>query len=182
VRAFIALDLDESFMVDVAAMGDALRGHRRLSGARWVKREAMHVTLRFLGETDASLLPSLSDVISRLGARLPLDVRATTLLAFPEEKRARVLTIALEGIDALGRECEETVVALGYPPEKRAFRAHLTLARFREPADVREVIAPLTISGCAISITLFESVLGKHGPTYTPVTTSRPAGTPSGRA
>src|SRR4051812_20038389 len=114
-------------MVDVAATGDALRGHRRLSRARWVARDAMHVTLRFLGETDASLVPALSDLVTKLGARLPLEVRATSLLAFPDAKKARVLTIGLEGVDALARECEESAVALGFAPEERAFRAHLTL-------------------------------------------------------
>jgi 2'-5' RNA ligase len=166
------LDLDEAFLGEAARLAESLRDRPELSHARWVASSVMHVTLRFLGDTDEALVPSLAQLVANLGDVEAVDVRATSLLAFPSERRAHVLGLRLEGDGALVRmaeEAERAVTALGFEPEQRAFRPHLTFARLRKPADLRRVIAeaPVAIAGRVTSIALYKSDLGPKGPTYT---------------
>ena len=62
-------------------------------------------------------------------------------------------------------------MALGFAPETRAYRPHLTLARLKVPADVR---AHAGDSGAlpaahATAITLYASTMAASGPVYTPL-------------
>jgi RNA 2',3'-cyclic 3'-phosphodiesterase len=173
VRAFLAFDLDEQLVRDAAALSEALRGQRALARARWVSSSVMHVTLRFLGDTDPSLLPALASVVTKLGAgKRAVDVRVSSLVAFSEARRARILALHLEDDDALGAiaaEAETHLAALGFAPEPRPYRPHLTIARLREPADLRRLIdeQSVALTGRVSSIGLYQSELGSRGPTYT---------------
>jgi 2'-5' RNA ligase len=170
------VDLDERFMAGVAAWAESLRGQRRLAKARWVVDQA-HLTLRFIGLTDPSQVPSLVVLVQTLAARSSFEVRASSLLAFPEPKRARVLGVALSEetgtLASLAAEAERAAVAMGWAPDPRAddFRPHITLARMKEPADVRTIVASHAESlvGRATGITLFESVLHREGAEYKPL-------------
>jgi 2'-5' RNA ligase len=63
---------------------------------------------------------------------------------------------------------ERAVVELGFEPEPRPFRTHLTLARLREPADVRKLFPTLPQDACALhAVTLYASKLGNGPPIYT---------------
>ncbi|HVH46779.1 MAG TPA: 2'-5' RNA ligase family protein, partial [Labilithrix sp.] len=75
----------------------------------------------------------------------------------------------LEVLTELAAEVERAVVSLGLPAEPRPFRPHLTLARLRRPTDLREVMTQsfTPIVGHVRSITLYRSVTGHEGPTYT---------------
>lgn len=143
----------------------------RVTHARWVKRESMHVTLRFLGDTDASKIPSLRELVgelARLEARVPIDAR--TLVAFPDPRRARVLGVELEGeeLARLAAAAEAALVARGFPAETRVYRAHITMARLRTPMDLRAVLGhPISMRGHATSITLYESELLAGGARHT---------------
>lgn len=171
-RCFLALDLDEAFIGAVASLADSLHGRPDLPRARWVASSAMHVTLRFLGDTDEALVPSLGLLVANLGEVDAIDVRATSLLAFPNNRRAHVLGLQLEGDGVLlgmAAQAESAVTALGFAPEQRTFRPHLTLARLRNPADLRRLVVerPVEIVGRVTSVALYKSDLGPSGPTYT---------------
>jgi 2'-5' RNA ligase len=173
VRAFLAVDLDAATIAKVAATGESLRGHRALARARWVARDTMHVTLRFLGEIDEAKVLAFAALVPRLGARAAIAIAGAKVIAFPDARRARVLAVEIEepsgALAAMACEAEAAAVALGLAPEERAYRPHVTLARMKEPADVREVLATrIDVGGGRIvSVALFESVLGKSGRRYT---------------
>lgn len=180
-RLFLALDLDELFLRDVLArMGELRRvtEQRVRVRPRWVAPHTLHVTLRFLGDTEEAELPALVDLVTTLGTSvtMPLVVRSTSLLAFPNPKRAHVLALHLEDdgvLVELGKRAENAVRALGRAPEERPFRPHLTLARFRETADLRRLLeaeAAPRAGGRLTALTLYESDLGKEGgPIHTPL-------------
>lgn len=174
-RTFFALELDEPFAKATIALMDLLRGDRLMPRGRWVSPEILHVTLRFLGDTDEALDPALVALVASLGRRVqsPIDVRSTSLLAFPNPRRAHVLGLHLDDGGAtveLASHAEDAVTALGFPAEQRPFRSHLTLARFREPADLRRLFAahasPLH-GGRLSALTFYASELGKGGPVHT---------------
>jgi 2'-5' RNA ligase len=133
----------------------------------------MHVTTRFFGSV-ADPAP-LAALVPRLAARLatrghPFAVRATRVAAFPDLRRARVLVLAIEDdgtLAGVAREAEAAAVALGFPPEERAYRPHLTLARLKEASDVRNLGEPVALEGRVVAFTLYESKTAREGPIYT---------------
>jgi 2'-5' RNA ligase len=167
VRAFLAFDLDAPFVESAAAFAGRLRdraGKRRL---RWCAPGTMHVTARFFGDVeDPAPLVALVPMLVRPA---PI-VRAAKLDAFPDLRRARVLVLAIEDdgtLAAIAAEAEKAAVALGFEPEQRAYRPHLTLARLKEPSDLRDLAEPISLSGRAVALTLYESKTTKEGPVYT---------------
>ena len=169
-RLFVALEMPE-------AVGDRLS--EMLSGvpeARWVDPENFHLTLRFIGEVDGAVAEELAVSLSRL--RVPsFDLVLEGLGYFETRGRLRALWVGVRAepaLLALQRKVEHAVVAAGLPEERRKFKPHVTLARFsRTPvAAVGPYLATYagvrTASFPVESLVLFESKLGREGPTYLP--------------
>jgi RNA 2',3'-cyclic 3'-phosphodiesterase len=174
VRAFLAFDLDEELLDGVIALADVLRERRVGEGGvvpRWCKRETMHVTARFFGNgVELATVTGLAHQLA--GERTAPRVRCAKVDAYPDARRARVLVLAIQDDGTVGEiasEAEAAARALGFAPEERAYRAHLTIARFKEPADVRKLVAEtkVALEGRVTALTLYESKLGPQGPTYT---------------
>lgn len=148
--------------------------------ARWVQPEAAHLTLKFLGATDRSLVAPLCAALGRVAERhRPLVLRTGPLGAFPDPRRPRVLWLDLAGdlaeLRGLQRAIDATFVPLGIPAESRPFRPHLTIGRLREgappPPDTLDRAARAlggTTSELPVStIHLIRSELGRAGARYT---------------
>jgi 2'-5' RNA ligase len=179
-RTFLAVDLD-SELLDAAhgraaSMAERLRGlsHAKV---RWVARDAMHVTLRFFGSTDAAQLAALRALVVQLGARAsaPIAVRAARLTGFPSAARAHVMVIEIEeptgALASFAEAAEQEAIVLGFAAEGRPYRPHLTLARMRERADLTPFLhdADALPLGHATAITLYASTTAASGPVYTPI-------------
>jgi 2'-5' RNA ligase len=140
---------------------------------RKVPAENWHFTLRFLGDVDDvgrdRLLASLHH--AELGD--PFDIRFGGLDAFPRPSKASFVwsgvTEGVEELTELAAEVEEACVDAGFDPEDRPFRAHLTFARVRPPADARRLIEstpPSDIGMRVDSVVLYRSHLGDTHPRY----------------
>jgi RNA 2',3'-cyclic 3'-phosphodiesterase len=134
-------------------------------GGRWTRRDQWHVTLRFLGEVDDP-----DDVVAALeGADL---APATATLGPGVTVLGRsVLVIPVAGLDELAASVVAATSALGRPPEDRAFRGHLTLARARRGASVRGPALRLAEEEVAATfpvgeVRLVRSRLGPGGARY----------------
>ncbi len=73
LRTFLALDLDDALLRIADALIDELRAER-LPRARWVASSTLHVTLRFLGDTDEALVPALGELVTTLGEAAPRSI------------------------------------------------------------------------------------------------------------
>lgn len=155
-RTFVAADLDGAFLDAAAALP--------IDVGRRVKRETMHCTLVFFGEVDDARIEELRALVAPFRTT-SLPVRATRLDAFSSPRKAHVLVLPIEDDGTLAR-LHET-----FGKEERPYRPHLTLARMKKPMDVRKLVdeTPVHIEGRVVGVTLYESVLGKDGPTYTPL-------------
>ncbi len=103
---------------------DAIKALPRpsLPGVRWTARDQWHVTLRFLGEAH------IGEVTKELDRLSAASVQAT--LAPKTRRLGRgVLCIPVAGLDELAAAVIEATALVGRPPEHRAFRGHVTLAR-----------------------------------------------------
>jgi 2'-5' RNA ligase len=148
VRLFVAITPPEKALEELEAVVAPLRAAR--PDLRWTGSQSWHVTLAFLGEVDDGVLDRLTARIERAAGRHPgLVLSAGGAGAFPTAPRARVLWTGLQVDRGALRVIAGSVGAAarkaGAPPpdEQRRFRPHITLARSREPADLRPLIAEL---------------------------------------
>jgi RNA 2',3'-cyclic 3'-phosphodiesterase len=140
LRLFAAADIPTGH---AEATGEALERWRGLlPGGRWDPPEKWHVTLKFLGRTWPRLVGTVQRACASAAAAVtPFEVRLGEVGVFPGPSRARVLWVGLDdpegGLARLAAGLEQRLAA-EFPPEKRAFTPHLTVARFRPPVSVRE--------------------------------------------
>ena len=143
-------------------------------GARWARPENLHLTLRFLGETDNA---RAEDIVSEL-SRIDCEAFAAVvrgLGAFGDRKRPRILWAGIPPSPPLTRlhqKVEQALQRAGCGPDHRKFHPHVTLARLKDVQKVkleRFMTAnghvesrPFTVGG----FTLFESFLASEGAHY----------------
>lgn len=144
-------------------------------GLRWASQDRWHVTLAFLGEVDQGKLENLRERLGRAAGRH----RAGQLhigrgMAFPSPARARVLCTridgerqALTGLSALAASVAAGARRAGAPPpdEGRRYRPHVTLARSREPTDLRPLVQALSgLQGAVWTAEHVDLILSHAGP------------------
>ena len=188
-RLFIAAMLPDEVLDEIARARLALEaaGAPRL---RWARIGGLHITLRFLGDTPLALQPRIEQAIAETAAdTTPLDLRlgGYGLLG---GGRPRLLWVGLEGaVDPLAgaaRRLNAALQAHGLPPEDRALRPHLTLARVpRDARDedaaalraaVADAPAPKPLAFRVAELHLVRSHLGRGGARYESLTISACAG------
>lgn len=143
---------------------------------RWVRREGLHLTLKFFGEVTSD---RLDPIVEMLGFAVrdmgPMTLAMSGAGVFPYPSRPRILRLDLEGpiaLELLQDRIERGGEGIGFPPEGRPFRPHITLGRVREGHRLPEgALARLSAAApheafVADRIVLFESELGTGGPRY----------------
>jgi RNA 2',3'-cyclic 3'-phosphodiesterase len=176
MRTFIALNLPAG---ERQRLHDALAPLRdRELPVRWTAPDAIHLTLRFIGEIEGYEVDPLSSTIREVAARHhPLDLAVGGFGAFPSLRRASVLWVGIapsEAVMALQRDLELALSRLGYAREQRPFRPHLTVARTRggaRPADVERLAGTLAHDAVVRveTMDLMRSHLGGAGARYEPL-------------
>lgn len=150
---------------------------------RPARLDGLHLTLRFLGPVEPPAEPALRLVADRVARETPaFPVEVQGLGVFAESLRPRIVWAGVgEGQAELKGLAETLAVglsALGWPPERRPFLAHCTLARVSLPLGdhARAALAelchrsqggpPLVMR--AGSLDLLESVKAPGGPNRYP--------------
>jgi 2'-5' RNA ligase len=174
LRAFIAVPLADTALAAVGRATDILRERPGGDSVRWVRPEGLHVTLRFLGTIAAERTPILAHHMGRAVAGCePFELTLGALHAFPTPRRPRVVAISVapeEPLSELAEAVERGVVASGFEPESRPFRAHLTLGRLRGGhAPDLSGIDELRATSPVHEAVLYESRLGRGGSRYVPL-------------
>lgn len=186
MRAFIAIDFDESIRRKLAGLQDTLR--RRAGRLSWVAPDNLHLTIKFLGEIDACRVETISAALDQIAARIePFEIMLRGVGVFPPRGLAHVLWAGVQPIvagahdplKALHRASEDGLADLGIAREDRPFSPHLTLARNKSSVDrdlrrslehgAEFAAGPQRIN----AVTFYESQLGASGPTYRVISTHR---------
>ncbi len=182
IRAFIALPLPEAVKDALLEVSGVLR---KTVDARWVKPEAMHLTMKFLGEIDESNLESIGGRLDELAlSQLPFNMKLEGLGAFPSEKRARVIWAGIDTDISRLRKLAESIDDLsadyGVAKEGRTFTAHITLARLREPSMINLDVRMQEITFIIDKMHFYKSDLTPQGARYTLLHSSPFTGRPGG--
>lgn len=169
-RLFVAIDLPDAVKDDLTELCYGLRG------VRWVKRNQLHLTLRFIGDVEDDLVDTLSDALAQVRA-VPFTFQLQGVGQFPPRGAPRVIWVGVKAppdLQRLHRQIESVLQPLGIEPEDRPFSPHITLARLKEapsPESLRQFIernihfktAPIPVS----RFVLYSSLLAPEGPTHT---------------
>ncbi len=180
IRAFIAVDLDDPVIEKICNVVEILKS--RITEIRWLRKENLHLTLKFLGNIAESQVEPIAAALRHpLGLFSPCTISAKGLGVFPDFRRPKILWVGLTGdqLVQLAAEIESALMPLGFTPENRAFTPHLTIGRWREgsrPAkNLRQEIDSLNdfeFGACAVrQIVLFQSVLKPEGASYSELRT-----------
>lgn len=175
MRLFFCVELDEETKRALEELMSRLRPH--CGNAKWVARENLHLTVRFLGEVEEGRVGELEALAQTVAGEFSaFALELEKLSAFPSPRRARILWVGParggEEFVELMKRVEEEVRKLGFKPETREPAVHVTLARLKIPRDLSGIIGKTTVEPLRIEVrelTLMRSTLRPEGPIYTPV-------------
>lgn len=172
-RLFVAIEVPDA--VKDAVEGAFAPWREAFPQARWVPRENLHVTLKFLGRT----WPRLTDRVPERVEAAAADVsRFTARLrgvgSFPSAKRGRALWAGFGDTDPLAVLAAEIEASLAdeFPAEKRPFHPHLTVARSDPPLKLPAAYNATELESDEWEVghvVLFRSHLGRPAPRYEPL-------------
>ena len=176
IRAFIALELPQPI---IALLGKVQEDLKSLGlRAKWVRPESIHLTLKFLGNIEPGDINKIgAAMIDATQEMEPFPMVARGVGVFPGIKRPRVIWVGLGGqtpmLFSMQRKLEDNLAAIGFEKEKRPFKGHLTLGRFRQAVDphvigrIIQQYAGLSSEEFTVKqIVLFQSDLKPTGPIY----------------
>lgn len=129
IRLFTAIAIPEEIGADLLLRQD------RLPGARWRPQEALHITLRFVGDVPENRAADLDAELTRVGGR-PLELSLAGVGAFGEGADIHAVWAGVEENESLrhlARSCEIAARRAGLKPDTRAYKPHVTLAYLRRP-------------------------------------------------
>jgi RNA 2',3'-cyclic 3'-phosphodiesterase len=140
MRLFIAIQIPQDIR---ASIGSLLSEFRSIDPQmKWVRAENLHVTLKFLGETDSSKLKAIENSLSTVHFLQPVTLNFSGLGFFPNAKHPSVVWGGVQpspNLRALAGEIDSQMASLGFPKEHRVFTPHLTLARLGKRALPRKL-------------------------------------------
>jgi len=172
MRTFIAIELPAEIKKQ---LGNIARQLSRCDvAAAWVKPDNLHLTLKFLGAIDNTLLPQLNERIYRLAEEhISFDASLNGFDFFPSSTQPRILYATIhepEPFKQLAQHLDRLLEPLGFAPEAH-FTPHITLARIKSSKNLARLqqqtadlalLSPFSVT----AISLFDSILHSGGVRY----------------
>ena len=106
-----------------------------LADAKWVSHSQMHLTLRFIGDTDSTQQEHLQTGLTSIHVT-PFKMRLQGIGQFPPRGKPRIIWVGIEadsGLYDLQKQIEAVIRTIGFEPTNHAFSPHITLARLKIP-------------------------------------------------
>jgi RNA 2',3'-cyclic 3'-phosphodiesterase len=176
IRTFISLEIPEESINQIIGIRDKTLGN--ISRIKWEKKDKLHITLKFLGDTDEKLLNKISGVIGGIVTGYKsLALKFEKFGVFKKGSEPKILWVGVNPnreLLSLVDEIENSLTEFGYKKERRGFKPHITLLRFRGYEDAKkilsltEVILP-EIKFTSDKVVFYESKLLSNGSIYKPI-------------
>jgi len=173
-RGFIAIDIG-SFPKLVQFENEI-----RNTGAntKLVELENVHITLKFLGDTDEEQIDRIEEIIKDAVKEIDsFEIQLKGAGVFPNENYIRIMWIGIKNGEKIGEiayKIDEQISELGFQKERRKFSAHLTIARVKSVRNKEKLLQVIEKfrdaefgNSKVDSIKLKKSELTQKGPIYT---------------
>jgi len=189
IRSFIAIDLSDPARRRIETLIQELRKSDAQVG--WVRTEGIHLTLKFLGNVAPESIEEIKSALARIASQIaPIRIEPAGCGAFPTIKWPRVIWVGLGGqigpLAELVRRVETALVPLGFEPEGRPFKPHLTLGRVKgrqRLQALQEILLAHSDFAAepfdAAEVVLYKSELRPDGARYTPLIKAPLSGSPA---
>lgn len=175
MRLFVAVPLPAECRTMLEEQQRRLQRHK--ADVRWVAPRSIHLTLKFLGEVDEGVIPALIESLEKASETAhPFQLQIRGLGCFPNPKNPRVVWSGIEGeshwLAELQRKVEAACTKMGFEPEGRGFRPHLTLGRVNGKRNLQLLLdcikigSELECSFTADHFSLYKSTLKPQGAEY----------------
>ncbi len=136
IRTFIAIPVPEP----VFRLQDMLKSTvpEKTGKIRWVRKDQLHLTLKFLGDTSEDSIDDVRKVMQKIaGQSTPFEMVIENTGCFPKVERPRVMWAGLDGelekLNQLVNQVQNGLDPLGFPKDEKGYHPHITLARAKYP-------------------------------------------------
>jgi len=173
-RCFISIDIEiPSKIIEIEREIEKTGGNVKL-----VEPKNMHLTLKFLGNTNEEMIDELENMIKESIKDVePFKIQIKGTGVFPNEKYIKIIWLGIqngEKITQIAEKIDEKVSKLGFKKEKRSFSPHLTIGRVRNAKNKDKILKMiekykdlLFAEKIVDTINLKRSELTPQGPIYT---------------
>jgi len=179
-RIFVAVDLSQETRSRAAAYIETLRREFRDLRVGWERAEKLHLTLKFLGDCEASQVVDLEKAVAEISRKISnFTIRIAETGVFPNARQPRVLWLGVRdaggGLKKINELLESKSEQLGLARENRRFVPHLTIGRVREPNRARKLAEKHlenkfeSVETTVSDLVIYESRLLPSGSVYTVV-------------
>jgi len=179
-RLFVAVPMPPEPLASCRDLVEHVRSGPLGRVPRWVRVDNLHLTVRFLGDTPPDLVPDVALAVQDAFAGMAaFDVELAGAGMFPGPRKPRALWLGIEQgageLGALADALDAPLDPLGWPPDDRPYRPHLTVARLdsSSPAQGVEVAESLVAAATgwrtgfrADRVVLYRSHLAGGPPRY----------------
>lgn len=173
-RGFIAIEIGT--FPKLAELGSAI--NKTGANVKIVEPENVHITLKFLGETEETLMEEIESIIKNAVEDVdPFNIQLKGTGVFPNPNYIKVVWIGInqgEKIGEIAHKIDESLSKLRFKKEKRGFSPHLTIARVKSAKNkdkllqIIEKYRDVEFANISVnSIKLMKSELTPKGPIYT---------------
>jgi len=175
MRLFIAFPLEQQVRDKLSGIIDDLKP--ACDAVKWVNRQNIHLTSRFLGETHKDQVPRIIEKLDHIAARYePFESVIDSIGAYPNTRRPRIVWVSttrnIDFLTKIATHVELAMQSIGFKAETKRFKAHLTLGRVKDPrrlGDLPDCLNDYKVEPIPIGfdrLVLFKSTLQRTGPIY----------------
>jgi len=179
LRTFLAIPLEPAQRSEIQQQLSGLREQLAPISLRWIPQKNWHLTLKFLGNTELQMLPTLITALQEELLKQPVQqLKLTHIDWFPGTSKPTILAAlpdTSESLSKLALSINKLLLQYGFRCETRTFRAHLSLARVKTKIDPKgycclpTALAPVTLP--VLKINLLQSQLENQAVYYSKLAT-----------
>ena len=168
MRSFIAIEIP--YNKNMEDLQHSIEGRVKL-----VERENIHITLKFLGEIDESMVEKIREIVENCKVE-KFKIRLKGIGFFPNERYIRVIWIGIENYEPIVKmaKCIDAKLSrMGFKKE-RDYVPHLTVARAKGRVRIKGMENFLNMEFGEVEINevkIKKSTLTPKGPIYEDIAT-----------
>jgi len=139
-RLFISINLTPELLAMLTDLQVQLKRQLASQPLRWARPEGIHLTLKFLGDTETGRIEEIVRALTRaVESHQPFELGIGGLGCFPNQRKPRVLWVGVQDpndhLRRLAANVADAMAELGWKRENRPYTSHLTLARVKKYAN-----------------------------------------------